>query len=318
MAISDQIERLQGIKEVLRTALVGLGLAASEADLEACAQAVADLPNRGAVQGSIAAADAPYAVPAGYHNGEGTVGIAGAEKEKLTPGNIKKGVVLLGVAGSYEGEPPQLQTKQVTPTKSQQQVTADEGYEALSAVTVLAIPVAYQDVTAVTAAAGDVLAGKIIVDKAGAKVTGTMPDNGAVARTLDAKTTSYTIPAGKHSGSGTVKIVPESKTVTPTKAQQTAAPTSGKVLTSVVVAAIPDKYQDVTGVTAAAADVLDGKVIVAADGAAVEGAMPNNGTLTKTMTGLTDAAARVSIPKGYTAGGTVSLTDDIETALAAL
>ena len=61
----------------------------------------------------------------------------------------------------------------------------------------LAIPAAYQDVTGVTAAAGDVLAGKIIVDADGAKVPGTMPDNGTVNRTLDATTQSYTIPRGQ-------------------------------------------------------------------------------------------------------------------------
>ena len=46
--------------------------------------------------------------------------------------------------------------------------------------------------------------------------------------------------------------------------------------------------------------------------------MPNNGALNKTMTGLTDATDSVAIPAGYTSGGTVTLTDDIETALAAL
>ena len=145
-----------------------------------------------------------------------------------------------------------------------------------------------------------------------------MPDNGTVNRTLDAATPSYTIAAGKHSGSGKVQIVPEIKTATPSKSQQTIAPTSGKVLTQVVVAAIPDAYQDVTGVTAAAADVLTGNTIVNAAGDEVAGTMPNNGALNKTMTGLTDATDSVAIPAGYTSGGTVTLTDDIETALAAL
>ena len=318
MAISDQIERLQDIKDTLRTALVGLGLVTSEAMLDACAEAVAGIPNRGAVQGSISDADVPYTVPEGYHNGEGSVGIASAEKSKLTPGNIKAGVVILGVTGSYSGEASKLQAKTVTPTKQQQAISADDGYDALSTVTVLAIPAAYQDVTGVTAAAGDVLAGKIIVDADGAKVPGTMPDNGTVNRTLDATTQSYTIAAGKHSGSGKVQIVPESKTATPSKSQQTIAPTSGKVLTQVVVAAIPAAYQDVTGVTAAAADVLTGKTIVNAAGDEVAGTMPNNGALNKTMTGLTDTTDSVAIPAGYTSGGTVTLTDDIETALAAL
>ena len=316
MAISDQIERLQDIKDTLRTALVGLGLVTSESMLDACAEAVAGIPNRGAVQGSISDADVPYTVPDGYHNGEGTVGIASAEKSKLTPGNIKAGVVILGVTGSYSGEAAKLQAKTVTPTKQQQAISADDGYDALSTVTVLAIPAAYQDVTGVTAAAGDVLAGKIIVDAEGAKVPGTMPDNGTVNRTLDAATPSYTIAAGKHSGSGKVQIVPEQKSATPTKSPQAVTPTSGKVLTQVTVAAIPADYQDVTGVTAAAADVLTGKTIVDAAGKEVPGTMPENGAISKSIDGLTTTSA--TIPAGHTWGGTVTVTDDMEDALAAI
>ena len=44
--------------------------------------------------------------------------------------------------------------------------------------------------------------------------------------------------------------------------------------------------------------------------------MANNGAVSKTMDGLTTTS--VTIEAGYTSGGTVSLTDDIETALAAI
>lgn len=316
MAISDQIKRLQDIKDTLRTALVGLGLVTSESMLDACAEAVAGIPNRGAVQGSISDADVPYTIQAGYHNGSGQVSIASTEKAKIVPGNIKQGVVLLGVTGSYTGEGTALQSKTVTPTKQQQEISADEGYDALSTVTVLAIPAAYQDVSGVTATAADVLATKIIVDKTGAKVPGTMPNNGAVDRTLDAATQSYTVDEGYHNGEGTVKIVPETKSATPSKSSQTVTPTAGKVLTQVNVAAIPAAFQDVTGVTAAAPDVLTGKTIVDATGKEVAGTMPDNGAISKQIDGLTETSA--SIPAGHTSGGTVSLTDDIETALAAI
>lgn len=58
--------------------------------------------------------------------------------------NIKKGVSILGVEGSYEGA-SSLQTKTVTPTNESQQVIADVGYDALSSVTVEATPV--EDIT---------------------------------------------------------------------------------------------------------------------------------------------------------------------------
>lgn len=67
---------------------------------------------------------------------------------------------------------------------------------------------------------------------------------------------------------------------------------------------------DVSGVTAGAADVLIGKKIVTAAGNLEDGTMPNNGAISKTMDGLNTKS--VSIPKGYTSGGTVSMTDDID------
>jgi len=150
----------------------------------------------------------------------------------------------------------------------------------------------------------------------GSTVAGAMINNGAVTKTLTAAAPTYTVPAGYHSGKGTVTITPQSKTATPTKSPQSISPDSGKVLSGVTVEAIPETYQDVTGVTAGAADVLEGKVIINASGESVEGSMNNNGEINATIDGLT--VTSYSVPAGYTAGGTVSLTDDIEQALAAI
>lgn len=61
-------------------------------------------------------------------------------------------------------------------------------------------------------------------------------------------------------------------TITPTKSTQTIA--SGTYLVGTqTIAAIPDAYQDVSGVTAAAGDVVSGKSIVSSTGATVTGTL---------------------------------------------
>jgi hypothetical protein len=293
MSTQTEITRLQTARNKLRTWLVGLGLAASTDKLPTLADKAAAIKNNGAVDAQVKEGES-YTVPKGYHDGTGTV----------------KGV---GGGGNY-----QLQAKSVTPTKEQQAVTPDQGYYGLSGVTVGAIPENYQDVSATTAAPADVLANKVFIDADGVTQAGTMPDNGAVEKVLDATAGNqeYTVPAGKHSGAGKVSVVLETKSATPAEAAQDITPTKGKVLGKVKVGAIPDKYKDVSGVTAGAADVLDGKFIVLADGSKAEGTMANNGAISKTIDGLTQTS--VDIPAGYTSGGTVSMTDDIENALAAI
>lgn len=99
------------------------------------------MTNNGGVTGAISALDTPYSIPVGYHDGSGTVTIAEAEATKITPQNIRTGITILGVEGTMsttEGLKPQQKT--VTPSASVQTVVPDEGYNALSQVTVNAIP----------------------------------------------------------------------------------------------------------------------------------------------------------------------------------
>lgn len=235
------------------------------------------MPNNGAVTKTLdvtSGTSVEYTIPAGYHNGEGKVNIVS-------------------------------ETKSATPTKSVQTISATAG-KVISSVTVEAIPDEYQDVTAVTAGAAQVLEEFAIVDAEGNVVEGTMANNGAVSATIDTKTTSYTVPAGYHDGNGTVSLTTETKSATPTKSAQTISASSGKVLSSVEVAAIPDAYQDVTKVDATAADVLVDKTIVAADGTVVEGTMANNGSVVET---LNTTKTSVAIAGGYHDGtGSVSIT----------
>lgn len=140
-----------------------------------------------------------------------------------------------------------------------------------------------------------------------------MKDNGAVSATLDTTATSYTIPKGYHSGAGEVKILPETKAVTPTRAIQKIKPTAGRVLTDVNVAAIPVEYIDTTSGDAVSDDIMNGKKAYV-NGELLTGTMANNGDVGGYIDGLTVTSR--TVPAGYTSGGTVVLTGDIEAALA--
>lgn len=127
-----------------------------------------------------------------------------------------------------------------------------------------------------TAAVAEILSGKTAYAR-GAKITGTMKNNGAVSGTISAKAGQYTIPQGYHDGSGKVgissteqaKIIPENirdgisilgvegtmsttegakpqaKSITPTTSEQVVLPDSGyNYLSQVTVAAIPYEETD--------------------------------------------------------------------------
>lgn len=292
MSVANYITAIESNRNTIRNKLIELGMAASSDKLEKLATAIEGIINQGAVNITVKEGDT-YTIPAGYHNGNGTVsGVSGG--------------------GNYN-----LQAKTATPTKKQQTIAPDSGFYGLSGVTVAAIPEAYQDVTSVTAVAGDVLTGKVFVTSTGVVTPGEMLNNGAVEKTLDVTSITYTIPKGYHSGSGKVNIVLETKTATPTKSAQDITPTAGKVLSKVTVAAIPDKYQDVSGVTTTAANVLDGTYFVDKYGTLTEGTMPDKGAVNATIDGLTTTS--YTIPAGKHSGsGKVSLTSDIENALASI
>lgn len=79
-----------------------------------------------------------------YLNGTQTI----KGDSNLTAANIKSGVKIFNVTGSYAGSSsggntPSLQTKTVTPSESTQTISPDSGYDGLSSVTVNAVSKTY-------------------------------------------------------------------------------------------------------------------------------------------------------------------------------
>ena len=119
------------------------------------------------------------------------------------------------------------------------------------------------DLSGITAAEEDILAGKKSVDATGAEITGTMTNRGAWTSTQTSNG-SVTIPEGYHNGSGEVTVNVSSTTTIPTDGD------------------------------AATSDVLTGKTFYSG-GSKKTGTMTNNGAWTSTQT----SNGSVTIPEGY-------------------
>ena len=181
MSIADKITQLTNIRAAIRAALQNKGIAAAgshnfadfAADIAAIATG-ANLQSKSVSPSTLAQTVTP---DSGY-DGLSQVEVAAAplETRTVTPTaaglqvnksssryyglfrvnvngdanlaaeNIKSGVSIFGVAGSYSPS-FQLQSKSVTPTASDQTVVADSGYDGLSQVSVAATPLESKSVT---------------------------------------------------------------------------------------------------------------------------------------------------------------------------
>ena len=200
------------------------------------------------------------------------------------------------------------QNKTVTPTTSQQSITADSGYTGLGTVTVNAIPSQY-----ITTDDADAIAGNILNNKTayvdGTKLTGTMPNNGSTGGTISTQGGTYTIPAGYTSGGTVTASLPLGSTTASNISGSSFEEMTGDYGFRASVQIQPGYYASATTVSkdfssifpapeteGTAAQVLAGYDLYNHDGQLISGTMTNNsiGTIT-----LDQTTTSYTIPAGY-------------------
>lgn len=207
---------------------------------------------------------------------------------------------------------PVLQNKTVTPTKSEQTVTADSEYDGLDTITVNAIPNEYITTDDATAVASDLLSGKTAyVD--GEKITGTIVTK--TSSDLTASGAAVTVPSGYYASQATKSVA------TATRAETTMSVTADDTNDKLTITASNNQS---TGYVTGANKTATKTISLTASGATIT-ASDGTKSVSKSVATATQATPSISIdssglitasatqPAGYVSAGTKSGTKQLTT-----
>ena len=211
------------------------------------------------------------------------------KRNVILPQNIKSGVKILGIEGTYQGT-PNNQDKTITPTTSQQTITADSGYTGIGTVTVNAVTSAIDsDIQASNIKSGVNILG----------VEGSLTPLSGQTKTISPSTSSQTItPDTGYNGITEVTV----NAVTNSIDNNIQA---SNIKNGVTILGVQGSFQgiDTSDANATTSDILATKTAYV-NGQKITGAMTNNGALN-----YTPSASQQSIPAGYTSGGTIAAAE---------
>lgn len=257
----------------------------------------------------------------------------------LVAGNIKKNISIFGVTGTYEpptGDTINNQDKTVTPTESEQSISADSGYTGLGVVTVEGISSTYigSDITqrsssdlTVSGATVTAPAGYYTSDASASvrSMTPVLSDEsaGSLWNTVNATTTMQyvNLPVGYNSTARYVRIWASGGTAgTPTASKGTVSNHSINITPSVTntTGYITGGTKNGTAVTVSASELVSGNRSITSNGtnidvtnyATVSVAVPTGSTINnqdKTVT-PTESEQIISADEDYTGLGEVTVT----------
>lgn len=239
----------------------------------------------------------------GYHDGTSGIQLTFEYPKRYTPTKERKRFSSSYSTGMFLGDididPIPDQYQDVTPvTATAEDVRAGKVFvDAEGNAVEGALSGTIADVSGVTATAANVLQGKTIVDADGNEVEGSIPVVETSEVELSVQTPSGAIPVGYYANGVALSVAAKSAAVTPTKETQNLA---DSFYDSITVDPIPEEYQNVSGVTATAEDVVEGKVIVDAQGNEVVGTLVPGGGGGSLQAGLYWETLDVKYPNKFT------------------